>query len=74
MTEKGRVSFKSVIDSLWKVTQTVLGEVAVKEGSKIESVRRAVKTGGIRIGQQTLWRYFPYIIGAVVVLLIVKFK
>jgi len=73
-TEKGKVSFKSVIDGLWKVTQSVLGEIAVKEASKIEGVRKAVKSGGVRMGQKALWKYFPYIVGGVVVLLIVKFK
>lgn len=73
-TEKGAVSFKSVIDNLWGVTQSVLGEVAVKEASKIEGVREAVKGGAVRIGQQTLWKYFPFVLGGLILLLIIKFK
>jgi len=72
--ETGKVSFKSVIDSLWQVTQDVLKQVAVKEISKTEAVREEIETQKTVVAKNVLFQYFPYIIGALVIVAVIRFK
>lgn len=75
MAESGKVDFGKLLDSFWKTTQEVLGEIAYREGSKIEGVREAVNTQAVIQGKNLLWKIFPIIaIGGVLLFTIGKFK
>lgn len=70
----GKQSFKDVLDNLWNVTQDVLKQVAVRELSKTEAVRKEVQAQQTRTGKNMLWQYFPYVLGALVLVMVVRFK
>ena len=59
--ETGKQSFKSVIDNLWQTTQEVLRQIAVKEISKTESVRREIEEQKVVVGKELLWKIFPFV-------------
>lgn len=72
--ETGKQSFKDVVDNLWRVTQDVLKQVAVRELSKTEAVRREVEAQKTLTGKNILWQYFPFILGGLVLVMILRFK
>lgn len=72
--ESGKVSFKSVIDNLWKTTQQVLKEVAVREASKTEVIRRGVQRQQTVIGKDLLWKIAPFAFGGLVLIMVLRFK
>lgn len=74
MPETGKVSFKSVIDNLWQTTQEVLKQIAVKELSKTEAVQKEIEAQKSVTGKNILWKAFPYILGGLVVLMVIRFK
>lgn len=66
--ESGQVSFKSLVDNLWKTTQDVLRQVAVKEISKTESVRKEIEVQKTLAGKELLWKIFPIAIIGIIAL------
>jgi len=74
MPETGKTSFQSVIDNLWNTTQEVLKQIAVKELSKTEAVQKEIEAQKSVTGKNILWNAFPYILGGLVVIMVIRFK
>lgn len=74
MPETGKVSFKSVLDNLWQTTQDVLKQIAVKELSKTEVIQREIEAQKSVTGKNILWKAFPYILGGLVLVMVLRFK
>ena len=72
--ETGKQSFKSIVDNLWQTTQDVLKQVAVRELSKTEAVRKEIESQKTLTGKNILWQYFPFILGGLVLVMILRFK
>lgn len=70
----GKQSFKDILDNLWGVTQDVLKQVAVRELSKTEAVRKEIEAQKTVVGKNILWEYFPFILGGLVLVMILRFK
>lgn len=70
----GKQSFKDIVDNLWRVTQDVLKQVAVRELSKTEAVIKEVEAQKTIAGKNILWQYFPFILGGLVLVMILRFK
>ena len=72
--ETGTQSFKSIVQNLLRVTGDVLKQVAVRELSKTEAVRTEIEAQKTITGKNILWQYFPFILGGLVLVMIVRFK
>ena len=70
----GKQSFKDIVDNLWRVTQDVLKQVAVRELSKTEAVRKEIEEQKTITGKNILWQYFPFILGGLVLVMVLRFK
>lgn len=72
--EAGKQTFKDILDGLWDTTKYILKEVAVKELSKTEAIQKEIEAQKTVTGKNILWRYFPFIIGALALVAIIRFK
>jgi len=72
--ETGKQSFKDVLDNLLKITGDVLKQVAVKELSKTEAVRKEIEEQKSLTGKNILWQYFPFVLGGLVLVMVLRFK
>ncbi|MCK4825213.1 hypothetical protein KA005_56210 [bacterium] len=59
--ESGKQDFNSWIDGVWQTTLDCLGEIAYREGSKIEGVREAIDERKVVEGKNLLWKVFPFL-------------
>ena len=64
--ESGKQDFNSWIDGVWKTSLDILGEIAYREGSKIEGVREAIDERKIVEGKNLLWKVFPFLVIGIV--------
>lgn len=62
MPESGKVNFNERLKSIWDTSLDVLGEIAYREGSKIEGVREAVEKQKVVVGKNLLWKVFPFVV------------
>lgn len=60
--ESGKQDFSSWIDGVWNTSLDVLGEIAYREGSKIEGVQEAIDNRKVVEGKNLLWKIFPFIV------------
>lgn len=60
--ESGKQDNSSWIDRAWQTSLDVLGEIAYREGSKIEGVQQAIEERKITEGKNLLWRVFPFLV------------
>lgn len=60
--ESGKQSFDSWIDGVWQTSLDVLGEIAYREGSKVEGVQQAIDNRKVVEGKNLLWKVFPFIV------------
>lgn len=72
--ETGTQSFKDIVKHFLSVTGDVLKQVAVKELSKTEAVRKEIETQKTLTGKNMLWQYFPFVLGGLVLIMVLRFK
>ncbi len=72
--ETGKQSFKDVVNNLLGVGADILKEIAVRELSKTEAVRKEVEAQKTITGKNILWQYFPYVLGGLVLVMVLRFK
>jgi len=64
--ESGKINFGDLLKGFWDTTLDVLGEVAYREGSKIEGVREAIDNKKVVEGKNLLWKVFPFLMVGIV--------
>lgn len=64
--ESGKQNFDTWIDGVWQTSLDVLGEIAYREGSKVEGVQQAIDERKITEGKNLLWKVFPFFMIGVV--------
>lgn len=64
--ESGKQDFSTWINGVWETSLDILGEIAYREGSKIEGVRDAIDERKIIEGKNLLWKVFPFLIIGIV--------
>ncbi len=64
--ESGAIDFGKLLGNFWEHTKDILGEIAYREGAKVEGVRDAIDAAKIKEGKNLLWKVFPFMIIGIV--------
>lgn len=64
--ESGKQDNTSWIEGVWETSLDVLGEIAYREGSKIQGVQEAIDERKVTEGKNLLWKVFPFVMIGIV--------